>query len=601
MGIFNRWPYTNFHEMNLDWIIEEVKKVVTEVEALDLSFDELKKYVEDYFKNLDISKEVNDKIDEMAASGELEQLILDALQLKALLSFNILSDLESAENLINGSNVRIMGKDAYSDGYGAFYHIRESRTTDIIDGDNIVSLNNYPSLIAEKLPDKSNEELDRENTISKLMPETASFMWGTTRSNVGTGQAHANGGIAYHDNTLYLAYMSSNDTTAVIERVTMDGVTKLATYTANMGHVNSITFNPVLNKLVVANVTNQLFLLDENLQSATVFDLTTIGIDAIGEVAYDPIRNVMIMGSYYLYIVNAEMTELITRITTPTEWDGHPQGLTVYDGLVIRNFNNVEKIRYEYIDPDYASITLLNSRHLPNIWDGVLLGELEDLELTFIDNKPVMFVTYSTLWDRTTYNSVWKWGIGEGTGQERGIIGNNNMYVDIAYTGFSDGTQEKPYKTLTEAISHSYLIGAKNNIYLLSDIESEKHNNFFDLKGNSITIYPQVDISNTIAISDAASLSIINTSLEMSNNLNLRNIDRVFVSLQRNTGIIQCLRVQGELDVPTTRLIANHSILVSQRNIITLEGTQGSIVTGASITTRTGFTRGLSVSGVQNL
>lgn len=28
MSIFNEYPYTNFHEMNLDWIIKEIKNYI---------------------------------------------------------------------------------------------------------------------------------------------------------------------------------------------------------------------------------------------------------------------------------------------------------------------------------------------------------------------------------------------------------------------------------------------------------------------------------------------------------------------------------------------------------------------------------------------
>lgn len=30
MSIFNEFPYTNIHELNLDWIIKEVKNVLAE-------------------------------------------------------------------------------------------------------------------------------------------------------------------------------------------------------------------------------------------------------------------------------------------------------------------------------------------------------------------------------------------------------------------------------------------------------------------------------------------------------------------------------------------------------------------------------------------
>lgn len=36
MGVFNNFPYTNIHELNLDWIIKKVKELDDEVnEKLD--------------------------------------------------------------------------------------------------------------------------------------------------------------------------------------------------------------------------------------------------------------------------------------------------------------------------------------------------------------------------------------------------------------------------------------------------------------------------------------------------------------------------------------------------------------------------------------
>lgn len=104
-----KFPYTNFHEMNLTWVIETVKKLVDEwVEMqgdfsnLQGDFEELKKYVTDYFAKLEIDKEVRKILKEMETSGELSEIISDAL-------------LQGALTRVNKPTVIILG-DSYADG-----------------------------------------------------------------------------------------------------------------------------------------------------------------------------------------------------------------------------------------------------------------------------------------------------------------------------------------------------------------------------------------------------------------------------------------------------------------------------------------------------
>ena len=112
-----KFPYTNFHEMNLTWIIETVKKLVDEwvkmqgdFSDLQGDFEELKKYVTDYFTKLEIDKEVRKILEEMKTSGELSEIISDALLQGALARVNkptilILGDSYGAgENLSNKEN-----------------------------------------------------------------------------------------------------------------------------------------------------------------------------------------------------------------------------------------------------------------------------------------------------------------------------------------------------------------------------------------------------------------------------------------------------------------------------------------------------------------
>lgn len=83
MALFdNKYPYTDFHEMNLDWIIERVETLTKdwlqareEINDYEAQFAELHTYVMDYFKNLDVTEEINAKLDKMAEDGTLNALI----------------------------------------------------------------------------------------------------------------------------------------------------------------------------------------------------------------------------------------------------------------------------------------------------------------------------------------------------------------------------------------------------------------------------------------------------------------------------------------------------------------------------------------------
>lgn len=109
-----KFPYTNFHEMNLTWIIETVKNLTEEwiemqgkFTGLQGDFEELKKFVTDYFAKLEIDKEIRKILDEMKASGELSEIISSALLQGALARVNkptvlILGDSYGAgENIAN--------------------------------------------------------------------------------------------------------------------------------------------------------------------------------------------------------------------------------------------------------------------------------------------------------------------------------------------------------------------------------------------------------------------------------------------------------------------------------------------------------------------
>jgi hypothetical protein len=72
---FENFPYSNFHDMNLDWIINQwldmKKSFATYEEAFKCEYFP----VDGYFENLDVQKEINAKLDSMVDDGTFIKLI----------------------------------------------------------------------------------------------------------------------------------------------------------------------------------------------------------------------------------------------------------------------------------------------------------------------------------------------------------------------------------------------------------------------------------------------------------------------------------------------------------------------------------------------
>ena len=78
MGIYNKYPYTDFHELNLDWFLDEFNKLnnafdLVKADVLDMqsAIDEFRTW----FETLDVSDEINAKINSMIASGEFQAIV----------------------------------------------------------------------------------------------------------------------------------------------------------------------------------------------------------------------------------------------------------------------------------------------------------------------------------------------------------------------------------------------------------------------------------------------------------------------------------------------------------------------------------------------
>lgn len=95
---FYQFPGTDFHDLNLDWLLQQMKACLAEwattktaweslaasnaefKETIEAEWDELETFVNNYFANLDLSDEVSAKINEMVADGSMLLLIQATVQ-----------------------------------------------------------------------------------------------------------------------------------------------------------------------------------------------------------------------------------------------------------------------------------------------------------------------------------------------------------------------------------------------------------------------------------------------------------------------------------------------------------------------------------------
>ena len=131
-----------------DTVIPAVNTNAEAVQELQELYVVLKNYVDNYFENLDVQEEINNKLDEMVEDGTLQEIIADYLNTKAIFGYNNVASMKNATNLINGSYARTLGYYTKNDDGGALYKIRTITNDDVIDNMFIIAMENN-TLIAE--------------------------------------------------------------------------------------------------------------------------------------------------------------------------------------------------------------------------------------------------------------------------------------------------------------------------------------------------------------------------------------------------------------------------------------------------------------------
>ena len=147
------------------------------VAELQTLFVQLKDYVENYFDNLDVQNEINNKLDKMIQDGTLQEIITNYLNSKAMFVFNNVNEMLNSTNLIDGSYAKTLGFYELNDGGNAIYKIVNKNQL-IVDNMSILQMNNQnlvatliyeDSINIKQLGAKGDNNFDNTNIINKAL------------------------------------------------------------------------------------------------------------------------------------------------------------------------------------------------------------------------------------------------------------------------------------------------------------------------------------------------------------------------------------------------------------------------------------------------
>ena len=125
--------YNKFTEDITDQQTSFENSINDTVEEYIGKFEELYTYVHDYFDNLDVQEEINNKLDAMTEAGTLQEIITAYIQANVAWMFDTVADMKLSDNLIEGSYVQTLGYHAVNDGGGAIYYIDTTGTANEAD------------------------------------------------------------------------------------------------------------------------------------------------------------------------------------------------------------------------------------------------------------------------------------------------------------------------------------------------------------------------------------------------------------------------------------------------------------------------------------
>lgn len=115
-------------------VVNYINQLLGDVSALSTAFTQLKAYVDNYFSSVDFQTMVDEKLDEMAEKGELQNIVGKFLPVLYVDTVDDISSLETIDFLSNNANVKIIKTRGYysvNDGGASTFYIGETADNDV--------------------------------------------------------------------------------------------------------------------------------------------------------------------------------------------------------------------------------------------------------------------------------------------------------------------------------------------------------------------------------------------------------------------------------------------------------------------------------------
>ena len=457
----------------LNKTLENVNVIGTELEQLVNAFNDLQDYVNNYFENLDIQEEINNKLDDMAEHGELTELITAYLNLKCILAFNNIEDMENATNLIDGSYIKTYGRNTINDGGGAFYYVREIQNTDVVDGVNVVALND-PNLVAIKVLDT-----DNKNILSQIIDTSIYAQIYTADINKGAN------GLAFANGYVYACGSNgSNSNSGFIVKINLTTGERTALQNnLNIGHANDITYCDKDGYLYIAcsggsNGLPQISVYNTDLQFIKNIDFTNIGSGTAWGIAYNSSKDVFyVLSEGQILEMNYALDTVINTKNMETI-DVQTVGQSLYcdDNYIFYIYNIEMNVNSRTSLANRIDVYETNSLQYVTSQKVSIIGEIES---GFIYNGYTYFMRLSqnmgVIYKASNYENNKLLNFVQNNiflNKDFPVFGQDNaIYVNSTYTNFyADGTQNKPFNNLWIAQALIYDIPSNNlTFYLTGD------------------------------------------------------------------------------------------------------------------------------------
>lgn len=219
---FDRFPYLNYSDINLDWLVQKMMEFTREFHQLAADVDAFKKYVDDYLENIDVSDDVREILDEWYESGDLQDMLLE-YNSKHLTSNDI--DVQALYSYVVPDG-RALGETSY-------YPVYQSMV--ITEGGNFITISHDERTL-------SNQGMIREYNANGISTGRTALV------EVG----HANG-ATYREGKVYIAWGYEYDGTSSDEITVFDVQSFTLDHIEHIGHeCSSIAYDPDDDAFILA-------------------------------------------------------------------------------------------------------------------------------------------------------------------------------------------------------------------------------------------------------------------------------------------------------------------------------------------------------------